>query len=89
MCGDGTPDFLHTPSSLARLVLATGGTDTRVHLYVRPPRGLFQPAIKLTGHENWVRSLAFVHVWAPADAAARTAAEGPRQLLLASASQDR
>ncbi|KAF5829987.1 WD40-repeat-containing domain protein [Dunaliella salina] len=84
------------------LLLATGGTDTRVHLHVRPPGGQFQAAIKLSGHENWVRSLDFKHVWAP-DAAAAPSVPGAaapsvpamgeagrsRQVLLASASQDR
>jgi len=59
-----------TSLNVCRLLLATGGTDTRVHLHVRPPGGQFQATIKLTGHENWVRSLAFKHVWAPASAGA-------------------
>jgi elongator complex protein 2 len=79
-----------------RTLLATGGTDRRVHLYVRPPgRGaLFAPAASLEGHEAWVRGLAFCHVSGPDSPAAE---EGPggapagegRELLLASVSQDR
>ncbi|GLI63733.1 hypothetical protein VaNZ11_006797 [Volvox africanus] len=73
-------------------LLATGGTDRKVHLYVRPPAsaidsvttggGRFTSACVLEGHENWIRGVAFCCVEGPA------AAAGP-QLLLASVSQDR
>ncbi|GIL68204.1 hypothetical protein Vafri_21466 [Volvox africanus] len=72
-------------------LLATGGTDRKVHLYVRPPAsaidsattgsGRFASACVLEGHENWIRGVAFCCVEGPA-------AAGP-QLLLASVSQDR
>ncbi|GLC36432.1 hypothetical protein PLESTM_000445900 [Pleodorina starrii] len=64
-------------------LLATGGTDRKVALHVRPPGAgpcaRFTPACVLEGHENWVRGVAFCCVEGPA---------GP-QLLLASVSQDR
>ena len=64
-----------------RLVLATGGVDQAVHLHLRPPAGGgFMPACKLTGHENWIRSLALTPVTEPG---------GGTSLLLASSSQDR
>ena len=56
-----------------------------VHLYLCPPGGRFTHACKLTGHENWVRSLAFCHV-APGPGGG---GGGSKELLLASASQDR
>lgn len=94
MAGPLTPHPTLPPTmDTRRLLLATGGTDTRVHLHVRPPRGSFQPALQLAGHENWLRSLAFRHVWAPAGGGGgeggRAGAARGRQVLLASASQDR
>ncbi|PNH02867.1 hypothetical protein TSOC_011120, partial [Tetrabaena socialis] len=75
-------------------LLATGGTDRRVALYLRPPGGggRFSLACALEGHENWVRGVAFCHVRAEEAAAAGGAAGGAEaapQLLLASVSQDR
>jgi hypothetical protein len=69
-----------------RLILATGGTDSRLHLHLRPPGGSFQPAAKLSGHENWVRSLAFCHV--SREVSGSDQSQAP-ELILASASQDR
>ena len=53
------------------LLLASGGTDGAVRLFVRPAftaaaavggsDAVFAPAATLVGHENWVRGLAFVH----------------------------
>ncbi|KAL6746553.1 WD40-repeat-containing domain protein, partial [Haematococcus lacustris] len=57
----------HLPGQPDWLLLATGGTDARVHLFIRPPpgpaggAGAFQPSAVLAGHENWIRSLAFCH----------------------------
>ena len=72
----------HLPSDPSWLLLATGGTDKQVHLYVRPPGAgsAFAPACRLAGHENWVRGLDFCHT---------RGAGGGFELLLASASQDR
>ncbi|GIM15503.1 hypothetical protein Vretimale_18281 [Volvox reticuliferus] len=87
---------MQTTAAMAQLpldpewtLLATGGTDRKVHLYVRPPAGAtgsvtgggcFAPACVLEGHENWIRGVSFCCVEGPA--------AGP-QLLLASVSQDR
>ncbi|KAG1654228.1 hypothetical protein FOA52_004504, partial [Chlamydomonas sp. UWO 241] len=82
----------HIPGDPTTLLLATGGTDKAVHLYVRAPGrdSHFELACSLAGHENWVRSLAFCHATIVnsggrgADSAAASS-----QLLLASACQDR
>ncbi|KAM9385150.1 elongator complex protein 2 [Pholidichthys leucotaenia] len=54
-------------------ILACGGDDSRVHLYVHAD-GQFQKAMSLQGHEDWVRGVAW------------TSTGG--ELLLASCSQD-
>jgi hypothetical protein len=64
--------------------MATGGTDSNVRLFVRPPGGDFQLACQLKGHENWVKDLAFARVLEP-----RKEGGMVESLLLASASQDR
>jgi hypothetical protein len=38
-----------------RILMACGGTDSKVHLYLRPPGGSFGHVAALTGHENWIR----------------------------------
>eukprot|EP00798_Chlamydomonas_sp_ICE-L_P028012 gene28012-31109_t len=76
-----------TASSGGGMLLATGGTDSTVYLYVRPPGGEFSLSCKLTGHENWVRSISFCHVANTTDSGAY--AGQSTELLLASASQDR
>ncbi|MEQ2234796.1 Elongator subunit elp2, partial [Ilyodon furcidens] len=37
-------------------ILACGGDDSRVHLYVQES-GLLQKAMSLQGHEDWVRGV--------------------------------
>jgi WD40 repeat protein len=70
------------PGAPGWLLLATGGADNAVRLHVAPPGGDFHLQCKLSGHENWVRSVAL--------AAAREEGEGGEEvLLLASGSQDR
>ncbi|XP_041868544.1 elongator complex protein 2 [Melanotaenia boesemani] len=54
-------------------ILACGGDDSRVHLYVQS-KGQFQKAMSLQGHEDWVRGVE----WASTGG----------ELLLASCSQD-
>lgn len=78
-----------------RLLLATAGTDSNVHLHVQRPGGTFLPAATLAGHENWIRSLAFCHAGG-SDSSGSSNAGGasaagavPAYVLLASASQDR
>ncbi|KAJ2751088.1 Elongator subunit elp2, partial [Coemansia nantahalensis] len=46
----------------AAVVLGTGNTDSRVHLYTRDLAGgsPFVKALELAGHEDWVTSLAFL-----------------------------
>ncbi|KAG2482428.1 hypothetical protein HYH03_018632 [Edaphochlamys debaryana] len=79
-----TAAMTHLPLDPDWTVLAMGGTDRCVGLFVRPPGpgASFAPACSLEGHENWVRGVAWCHV-APAGPGA------PPQLLLASVSQDR
>uniref|UniRef100_A0A8C2IZN4 Elongator complex protein 2 n=1 Tax=Cyprinus carpio TaxID=7962 RepID=A0A8C2IZN4_CYPCA len=60
-------------TSLAVPVLACGGDDSRVHLYVQL-NGQFQRLLTLSGHEDWVRCVE----WATKDG----------ELWLASCSQD-
>uniref|UniRef100_A0A8C6T1K0 Elongator complex protein 2 n=1 Tax=Neogobius melanostomus TaxID=47308 RepID=A0A8C6T1K0_9GOBI len=89
LCSGGTTECLHTLSfgsgfmmdvSLALLpgsrvpILACGGDDSRVHLYVLNHGKDLQKALTLQGHEDWIRGLA----WAPSGG----------ELLLASCSQD-
>lgn len=61
-------------------VLAVGGTKSIVEIYVASgPHQPFSPAATLTGHEGWIRSLAFVRE-----------GNGPNSdVLLSSASQDK
>ncbi|KAJ2686949.1 Elongator subunit elp2 [Coemansia sp. RSA 1285] len=44
------------------VLLATGNTDNRAHLYTRGSAGgeQFEKALELAGHEDWVTSVAFV-----------------------------
>ncbi|GAX74942.1 hypothetical protein CEUSTIGMA_g2388.t1 [Chlamydomonas eustigma] len=85
----------HLPSAPSWLILATGGTDKAVHLYIRPPGhdSQFSSVCKLQGHDNWVRSLAFCHAKVPGakhgQEVVTGGAEESVELLLASASQDR
>uniref|UniRef100_A0A1D2A3F7 Elongator complex protein 2 n=1 Tax=Auxenochlorella protothecoides TaxID=3075 RepID=A0A1D2A3F7_AUXPR len=66
----------HGPASAGdSALLAVGGVDCSVSLYVRGPGGDFLPGPRLKGHADWVRGLAWTHA--------------PGRLLLASASQDR
>jgi WD40 repeat protein len=78
LCADLAP----LPGVPGWLLLATGGADNAVRLHVAPPGGSFTMQCKLTGHENWVRSVALA-------AAREEGPDGEEVLLLASASQDR
>ena len=42
-----------------RVLLAVGSVDNSVRLLLAPPGSGFAPACRLTGHADWVRSLAF------------------------------
>ncbi|XP_077404393.1 elongator complex protein 2 isoform X2 [Vanacampus margaritifer] len=61
-------------SPLAVPILACGGDDSRVHLYVQSPEKKLQRVMMLQGHEDWVRGVAWTSVGG--------------ELLLASCSQD-
>jgi WD40 repeat protein len=78
------------PGDPQYIVLATGGTDSLIRLWLRAPGGQFQLSCQLTGHENWVRGLAFAAV---AEEGVGPGEQGDGaagvSLLLASASQDR
>uniref|UniRef100_A0A8C1ECB8 Elongator complex protein 2 n=2 Tax=Cyprinus carpio TaxID=7962 RepID=A0A8C1ECB8_CYPCA len=65
---------LWTCSSDTVPVLACGGDDSRVHLYVQL-NGQFQRLLTLSGHEDWVRCVEW-------------ATKGKNKLWLASCSQD-
>ncbi|WEW61888.1 Elongator subunit elp2 [Emydomyces testavorans] len=73
---------LSSGSSGEGLVLAVGGTRNIVQIYVAPntsTEARFELKATLTGHEGWIRSLAFTKVELP----------GSQDFLLASASQDK
>lgn len=62
-------------------ILAVSGSTTAIQIYVSEGvTGEFVLRATLTGHENWVRSLAFTH---------ETPGDTSSDLLLASASQDK
>lgn len=67
------------PGNAADWILAMGGLDNKVHLYVGERNRKFQHACELKGHQDWIRGLDFsIH----------TGKEG-KQIFVASASQDR
>ncbi len=67
------------PGDPGWLLLAAGGVDGAVRLYARPPGGQFQLACKLTGHQDWVRGLAFAQL----DGEAASSGSRCLQMLLA------
>ncbi|KAJ1899352.1 Elongator subunit elp2 [Coemansia sp. IMI 209127] len=77
------------------IVLATGNTDKRVHVYARGGGSAtaFVKALALDGHDDWVTTLAFAPIQPrAADAWASNAAIAhwaPRDVVLASGSQDK
>lgn len=54
--------LVQVPQAPGHVLLATGGSDLAVHLYLQTPGGKFSHIADLAGHENWIRDLAFVHV---------------------------
>ncbi|KAF1981602.1 WD40 repeat-like protein [Aulographum hederae CBS 113979] len=77
------PKYLSLALSLARLndssrVLAVAGTRSTIQIYTSEGKN-FQLAASLTGHEGWIRSLAF----------ARESEDPQSDLVLSSASQDK
>ncbi|KAJ7525449.1 hypothetical protein O6H91_17G051700 [Diphasiastrum complanatum] len=68
------------PRNSEYIILAMGGLDNQIHLYVGTALGQFVPACELKGHQDWIRSLDF----------SRPIIESASEcLLLASSSQDR
>lgn len=62
---------MHEGYDVCRLLLALGGVDCTIKLALAAPGGNFQQVCSLTGHADWVRSLAFKDPPPPtADAAA-------------------
>uniref|UniRef100_A0A0K3CCY1 Elongator complex protein 2 n=1 Tax=Rhodotorula toruloides TaxID=5286 RepID=A0A0K3CCY1_RHOTO len=82
------------PSSTS-LVLAVGGTETRIQLYTSRADGAeleFRRSLSLEGHTDWVRCLSFTTP-IPTDVAAAPSTStaydiAPGEILLASGSQD-
>ncbi|KAJ1730221.1 Elongator subunit elp2 [Coemansia biformis] len=75
------------------VILGTGDTDGRVHLYARDAAAgsPFAGVLELAGHEDWVTSLSFLTLTA-ADCAPGNATIGhwqPGDTILASGSQDK
>ncbi|KAG8808850.1 hypothetical protein FRC17_003746 [Serendipita sp. 399] len=70
--------YLHTLNFEAEPVLAVGLTDTRIRLYVRQNKQ-FSEAASLSGHEDWVKALAFSPF---------VLKSGQASIVLASGSQD-
>lgn len=77
------PKFLPLAMAMASLgdcsnILAAAGTESTIQVYVSKG-GEFTLTATLTGHEGWIRALDFVE----------ETVEGARDILLASASQDK
>ncbi|KAJ1667261.1 Elongator subunit elp2 [Coemansia sp. RSA 1813] len=78
------------------IVLATGNTDNKVHVYTRgsAPGDPFAKALSLSGHEDWVTSLSFLMFQpnASSDSWTRNATIShwqPGDVVLASGSEDK
>ncbi|KAJ1821057.1 Elongator subunit elp2 [Coemansia sp. RSA 2598] len=73
------------------IVLASGNTDSRIHVFTRAcdESARFSERLTLTGHEDWVTSLDFMRSGAQDGLNAATAHWGSNDVVLASASQDR
>ena len=50
------------PADPGWLLLALGGVDSQIRLFASPTGGQFQEACRLSGHQNWVRGLAFAEM---------------------------
>lgn len=73
------------PDQPGWLLLALGGVDCTIRLLLAAPGGHFNQVCCLTGHADWVRSLAFTHL-PPSQI---DPDPGLGHVLLASASQDK
>ncbi|BGO91728.1 hypothetical protein NBRC10512_006823 [Rhodotorula toruloides] len=86
--------LMRLPSSTS-LVLAVGGTETRIQLYTSRAIGAdieFRKSLSLEGHTDWVRCLSFttpIPTDTPSFPSTSTAYDiAPGEILLASGSQD-
>lgn len=68
------------PGNAADWILAMGGLDNKVHLYVGERNRKFQHACELKGHQDWIRGLDF---------SIPTSGKEGKQIFVASSSQDR
>ncbi|KAJ2822448.1 Elongator subunit elp2 [Coemansia erecta] len=82
------PDPGPGSKSDSAIMLATGSTDGRVHVYTRAG-GEFVRAAALAGHADWVTSVAFRRAGAGAAATRATEHWGAGDVVLATGSQDR
>lgn len=69
--------MIELPASNGQILLASGGADCNIRLFIQSQSFTFSPVCILRGHENWIRDLDFHSI------------EKDSKLLLASASQDR
>ncbi|KAJ2539519.1 Elongator subunit elp2 [Coemansia sp. RSA 1853] len=70
------------------IMLATGSTDGRVHIYTRTDNE-FSRAVSLEGHEDWVTSVSFQRIDASLTTTSATSHWRPNDVVLASGSQDK
>ncbi|KAJ2258292.1 Elongator subunit elp2 [Coemansia sp. RSA 454] len=70
------------------IMLATGSTDGRVHIYTRHT-GEFTRAVSLEGHEDWVTSVSFQRVSSSLANTSATSHWRSGDVVLASGSQDK
>lgn len=68
------------PGNAADWILAMGGLDNKVHIYVGDRNRKFQHVCELKGHQDWIRGLDF---------SIPTAGKEGKQIFVASCSQDR
>ena len=87
-CVHLTPKYLplalatHVLEPHADIILAVAGTRNSVQIFLAPNDGSFSVQATLTGHEGWIRSLAF-------QSQSQSSPNLRNGLLLASASQDK
>ncbi|CEQ39450.1 SPOSA6832_00976, partial [Sporobolomyces salmonicolor] len=93
-------DLLRTDLTLyTGLVLAAGGTETRIQLYTGPAsdKPSFRKSLSLEGHTDWIRCLSFTTpiqipaeqpASSPSTSSSTTYDISPGEVLLASGSQD-
>lgn len=73
---------MHEGHAVRRLLLALGGVDCTINLALAAPGGTFQQVCSLSGHADWVRSLAFKQLPPPPAAAAAADSQQGEMLLM-------